>query len=452
MSGQRHTWCCAAKAVGLPPSAPADPLSAAVAYLDRHINLEATAGRLDGLSLDHMRALMQSLGDPHLDVPVIQVTGTNGKGSTSAMIAGLLSSVGLTVGTYGSPHVSSITERLQRNSHNIDPQEFAELIDTLATVEPLLDHSPSWFELMTAAAYRWFADSAMDVAVVEVGKLGRFDATNLVDAQVAVVTNVSFDHTDGAAGWRRDIAWEKAGIIKPASTLCLGETAKDLEEIFLAEAPRKVLRRGSDFDCEENVLAVGGRQLALRTSDSYLPETFISLHGAHQGDNAAIALAAAEAFLDTAIPDSIVTEAMASLHIPGRFEIVAQHPLVIVDGAHNPDGAEAALETLNDGFDVGGRRYLVVGMMAERDATWMLESLGAEQAEVVIACTPPSPRGMPAAQLGAAAIDLGYDTEIIANPADAVDRALGLATEDDLILAAGSLYVAGAVREAVLAA
>ena len=439
------------KAAELPPRGPADGFSEAVGYLDRHINLEVTAGRVDGLSLESMRGLMQALGDPHLDVPVIQVTGTNGKGSTSAMIAALLSRMGLTVGTYGSPHVSSITERIQRNGEDIDPDEFAELITVLANVEATLDHTPSWFELMTATAYRWFADSAMDVAVIEVGKLGRFDATSIVDPRVAVVTNVAYDHTDGSEGWRRDIAWEKAGIIKPGSTLCLGETDEDLEEVFIAEGPSKVLRRGSDFECEDNALAVGGRLLTLRTPDSYLPETFVSLHGAHQGDNAAIALAAAEAFLETAIPEQVATEALGELHIPGRFEIVAQHPLIIVDGAHNPEGAQAAVETLDDGFDVSGRRYLVVGMMAERDARWMLESLAADHAEVVIVCTPPSPRGMPASELGAVAIDMGLDTEIVADPADAIERACMLATEDDLIFAAGSLYVAGAVRDAVLA-
>ncbi len=425
-------------------------LDQAVAYLDDHINLEATAGRVDGLSLDSMKRLMAALGDPQLDVPVIQLTGTNGKGSSAAMITRLLSELGLTVGTYTSPHVSSITERIQRDGENIDPDELAAGIETLAAVEATLDHTPSWFELMTAAAYRWFADIAADVAVVEVGKLGRFDATSVVQPVVAVVTNVGYDHTDGTSGWRRDVAWEKAGIIKPGTRLCLGETDPELEELFLAEHPASVLRRGGDFDCDENLLAVGGRLVDLRSGDHHLAELFVSLHGAFQGDNAAIALAAAECFLDTSIDPDVAAAAFGSLRLPGRFEVLGTEPLLIVDGAHNPPGAEAAIETLDDGFSVGGGRVLIVGMMQERNPQWMLESLGADRADLLIACTPRSPRGMPAHELGRVAAAMDIPNEVVADPADALDRAMAVTTEDDLIFAAGSLYVAGAVRDAAL--
>lgn len=420
----------------------------AVAYLDRHINLEATAGKVDGLSLESMARLMTALGDPHLDVPVIQITGTNGKGSTAAMITALLSEMGLTVGTYGSPHVSSITERWQHNGEHITPDEFGVAIEPLVAVEKTLQHTPSWFEFMTAGAYRWFSDIAADVAVVEVGKLGRFDATSVVEPRVAVITNVGFDHTDGSEGWRRDIAWAKAGIISPESVLCLGETDAELEEVFLAEQPRVVLRRGDDFDCEDNVLAVQGRSVTLRTPTTRIDELFVSLHGAHQGDNAAIALAAAEAFLGVAISDDVATAAFGGLSLPGRFEVVSADPLVIVDGAHNPAGAEAAVATFEDGFGVGGQRVLIVGMMSERDPRWMLESLEADRADLVIACTPRSPRAMPAADLAAVARDMDIVVEVVADPAEALHRALNVTTEDDVIFAAGSLYVAGAVRDA----
>lgn len=423
-------------------------LDQAVAFLDRHINLEATAGKVDGLSLASMHNLMRALGDPHQDVPVIQVTGTNGKGSTAAMIAALLGEMGLTVGTYGSPHVSSITERWQMNGTNIDPDEFGAAIEPLAAVAASMDEPPSWFELMTAGAYRWFADIAADVAVVEVGKLGRFDATSVVDPRVAVITNVGFDHTDGREGWRRDVAWEKAGIINPDGVLCLGETDPELEDVFLAERPQVILRRHDDFDVEDNVLAVGGRSVSLRTPLGRMDDVFLSLHGHHQGDNAAIALAAAEAFLGVGISEEVATAALGQVALPGRFEVVATEPLVIVDGAHNPAGAEAAVATLEDGFSVAGRRMLIVGMMAERDAEWMLESLDAESADLVIACRPDSPRGMDAEELGAVARDMDIAVEVVSDPAEALLRALNVSTDEDLIFAAGSLYVAGAVRDA----
>ncbi len=394
---------------------------------------------------------MRALGDPQLDTPVIEVTGTNGKGSTSAMITALLAGMGLSVGTYSSPHVSTVRERIARNGEPIEATELAELIDDLARVEPTIDITPSWFELMTAAAYRWFADTAVDVAVVEVGLLGRFDATNVADASVAVITNVDYDHTDGGPTWRRDLAWEEAGIIAPGATVCLGETDPALEELFVAERPGVLLRRDVDFACEDNELAVGGRLVTLWTPESRHGDLFVSLHGAHQGDNAAIALAAAEAHLGTAIPFEVAEEALAQVFLPGRFEVLAREPLVIVDGAHNPAGAEASIETLDEGFSVAGRRLQIVGLLGERDLDWMLTALGADRADLLIACTAPSPRATPAREIAAAAVALDVDVEVIEDPGDAAEWALGMATEDDLILASGSLYVAGAVRDRLLA-
>lgn len=430
------------------PEPSSERLQASLRWLDLHINLEATAGEVEGLSLDKMARLMTALGEPQSDVPVIQVTGTNGKGSTAAMITSLLSSLGLTVGTYGSPHVSSVTERIQRNGEPIPEEELADVLEIVELAAASLDFSSSWFELMTAAAYRWFADIAADVAVVEVGKLGRFDATSVASPTVAVVTNVGYDHTDGADGWRRAVAWEKAGIIKPGSTLVLGVADDELDDLFLAENPVAIVRRGDDFDCTDNLLAVGGRQVALRGTLGAYDEVFVSLHGAHQGDNAAIALAAAETFVGAALSDSVVEEGFGTLALPGRFELLGHEPLVIVDGAHNPDGAEAAIATLDDGFDVAGRRFLVLGMMAERDPTWMLEVLQAERADLVICCQADSPRALPAEELAAAATAAGLSAEAVKDPVQALERALSLAADEDLVFVAGSLYIAGAVRDA----
>jgi dihydrofolate synthase / folylpolyglutamate synthase len=424
-------------------------LQQAVAYLDRHINRGITLEKIDDSALDNMRSLARAFGDPQVDTPIIQVTGTNGKGSTATMISAMLGALGLSVGTYGSPHVSLITERIQRNGEPIATDDLADVIELLQAVEPSLDFKPTWFELLTAAAYRYFADSAVDVAVVEVGMLGRFDATSIADPAVAVVTNVGYDHTDGRDGWRRSIAWEKAGIIKPGTVLCLGETDASLEDLFIAENPAGLLRRGSDFDCIENLLAVGGRHISLRSQSALYEEVFLSLHGAHQGDNAAIAVAAAEAFIGTALPHDVVEEGLGSLRIPGRFEVLGGEPLVILDCAHNPDGAAAASATLADGFTVAGRKILLVGMMSEKNVAWMLEELGAATADLVI-CTqaPSTPRAMPARTLAKLAAEEGYDVECIPDPAAALDRALALSTEDDLVFGAGSVYIAGALRDA----
>ena len=419
----------------------------ALRYLDEHINLEAVAGRIEGLSLDRMRALMEILGDPQRNYPCIHVTGTNGKGSTTIMTSALLHARGLSVGTYTSPHVETINERIRWNLEPIDDQAFADVITDVAVFEPLLgDRRPSYFELVTAGALQFFADNVVDVAVVEVGVLGRFDATNVIDGEVAVITNVGRDHTDGQGDWRRRIAHEKAGIIKPNSIVVLGETDPELRGIFLDEPALGVVERGIDFAVVENRLAVGGRVIDVRTSKRTYRDVFVSLNGAHQGDNAAAAIAAAEAFFDSALEDDVVAEALSTIAVPGRFEIMQRNPLVVIDVAHNPEGARVATETLLDGFGDGRSRILVIGLLKGRDIAQMLEEFGAQTAEVLICCTADSPRAFPANEIAAIARAMGIEAEVIPAIDDAVERALVVAEPDDMILIAGTTYVVGQAR------
>jgi dihydrofolate synthase/folylpolyglutamate synthase len=425
-------------------------LPEAVEFLDRHLNREARAGKIEGLSLDTMHALLRVSGDPHLAGPVIHITGTNGKGSVARMASALLAESGLTVGTYGSPHLERINERISRNGEAISDDELAAVLTEMADAERVADVDASWFDLVTAAAFTWFAEVAVDVSVVEVGLLGRFDATNVVHADVAVVTNIGLDHTDGVGDWRAAVASEKAGIIEEGSFLVLGETDERLRPIFLAERPAQVWDRDIDFAAEENLAALGGRVVDLRTPYALHEQVFVPLHGRHQGDNAAVAVAAVEAFFDRALADDVVADAFATVRMPGRFEVIRHHPLVVVDGAHNPPGAELAAETMAEDFDVAGRHLLVVGLLQGRDPEAMLNALDAPSADLVIACTPPSPRAVPAAEVAAAARRLGVDTEVAGTVADAIDAALAVATEDDAILVAGSLYVAGAARTHLL--
>lgn len=425
-------------------------LSAALRYLDDHVNLEATAGRVEGLSLDRMRELAHVLGDPQSAYPVIHVTGTNGKGSTARMVTALLRAAGLGVGTYSSPHLEAINERIAYDGEPIADGELASLIADLAALEPMLSQPPSYFELLTAAALRWFADRAVDVAVVEVGLLGRYDATNVCDATVAVLTNVGRDHTDGAGDWRRRIAEEKLGIVKPGSTFVLGETDAALADLFASTPAAETWVRSGQFDVVDDVLAVGGRSVTLRTPHHVVEDVFLPLHGAHQADNAAVALAAAEAFFGRGLEDELVREAFAGVEVPGRFEVVHRHPTIVLDGAHNVDGARAAASTLADEFTLAGSLLMVVGFLEGRDATEMLEALGAQDAAFVVACTPPSPRAQLSAEVAAAADGLGIVAEAVGDVSDALRRALALASSDDLILVTGSLYVIGAARAALL--
>jgi dihydrofolate synthase / folylpolyglutamate synthase len=421
----------------------------ALRYLDGHVNLEATAGRVHGLSLERMRGLVGRMGDPQHAYPVIHITGTNGKGSTAHMVTALLRASGLRVGTYTSPHLRSICERIAIDGRPVAEETFGAVIGDVAPFAALLPEPSSYFELVTAGALAHFGAEAVDVAVVEVGLLGRFDATNVCDATVAVVTNVRRDHTDGAEGWRERIAEEKAGIVKPGSTLVLGETATSLRPVFLREPAGQVLERGVHFWCGTNKLAVGGRVLEIQGARRSYEDVFLSLHGEHQGDNAALAVTAVEAFFDRPLSDEVVAEALGSARVPGRFEILGRNPLVVFDAAHNPDGAMSLARTLAEGFDHGGRRHLVMGMLSDRDPVAMLEALEADRAESVVLCTAPSPRAVPAADLVAVARGMGLLAEAVEDPADALHRALTLAEEADTVVVTGSFTVLGAALAAI---
>ncbi len=421
---------------------------AALRHLEGHINLEAKAGRWEGLSLDRIRSMMHVMGDPHLANPVIHVTGTNGKGSTSLMITELIKARGLQVGTYSSPHLERINERIRVNGVPLDDEAFAAAIAAVAELEPLVDGALSHFEVLTAAAFGYFAEIAVDVAVIEVGLLGRWDATNVVDGAVAVVTNIGRDHTDGVGEWRRAIATEKAGIIKPDSMLVLGETSLELRDVFLAEPSAGLVERGVHFDATNSRVAIGGRAADLRGPYGQYDDVFIALHGAHQVDNASLALAATETFFGGPLDDDVVREAFAAVQVPGRFEIMRRHPLVVLDAAHNPDGARVAARTLDDDFGVGGR-VLVIGLLQGRDIADMLDALDASRAEMVVVCEPDWPRRIPAAEIAAVAAAKGIAVEVIRPIEDAVQRALAIADDDDVVLVTGSNYVIGPARRSL---
>jgi dihydrofolate synthase/folylpolyglutamate synthase len=313
------------------------------------------------------------------------------------------------------------------------------------------DERPSYFELLTAAAFAWFSQVAVDAAVVEVGLLGRFDATNVADGQVAVVTNIGKDHTDGQGDWRRRVAGEKAGIVKPGSHLVLGETASDLRDLFTSEGADEVWVRDDDFGVLTDRLALGGHVVDLRTPFGEHGEVFLPVHGAHQADNAALALAAVEAFFGRALEGEVVAEAFAGVTLPGRFEVLHRAPLLVLDGAHNPDGARAAAATLAEEFAISGTRHWVLGVLSGRDLGEMVDALGVVPGDRVVATTAPSPRGVPARDLAEVVAAREVDVEAVPDIDRAVDRAWRRALEageSDLVVVTGSIYTAGAARTA----
>ena len=423
-------------------------------WLDRHVDLERierdAAGRYAFPTLERIRALVAVLGDPQGDYPVIHVTGTNGKGSTTRMVASLLRAQGVSTGVFSSPQ-PRVNERIATDSGPISDQALGEVLESLRLLEGfLLDQDPgadppSWFELVTAAGFRHFSDAAVEAAVIEVGLGGRFDATNVADADVAVVTNIELDHLEILGPDRESIASEKAGIIKAGSAAIIGETDDEIAAIFAAEADevgaRLLWRRGVDFDCVESRIAYGGRLLDLRTPGASYDGLYLPLFGAHQAQNAAVALAATEAFFDRPLDTAVVEEAFAATTNPGRLDVVRRHPLVIVDGAHNQAGAAALGVALDEDFAAVGGFVLVLGCLRGRDPFSILDGIGIGRIRHVVATAPESLRALPAEAVAEAADAAGLTCEVVADVAHAVDRACAVVADDDAVLVAGSLYL-----------
>jgi dihydrofolate synthase/folylpolyglutamate synthase len=431
-----------------------------LAWLDRHINLEAiergVAGRAAKPTLERIAALTAAMGDPERSFPCIHITGTNGKTSTTRLCTALVMAQGLSVGTYTSPHLVSLNERIAWNGKPIGDDELFDVLSPLGALEEFIRAenpgmlAPTWFELMTAAAYRFFADVAVDAGVIEVGLGGRYDATNVADGAVAVATNVELDHVSILGGTRAKIAWEKAGIVKPGCVAVVGDEDDDIVAVFEDEARRvgaaAFWRRGVEFDCVGNFAAHGGRVVSVRTPGATYEDLFVPLYGAHQGDNVAIAVAAAEAFFGVPLDASVVAEALGSARVPGRLEVLGRRPLVVLDGAHNAAGAAALGEALGEDFGVVRRTVLVFGCLNGRSPGDVLAALGPDRIAHVVACTPPSLRGVPAADVAAAAAALGLEVSIADSVPEALAAARGLVSADDLVLVTGSLYLVGAAR------
>ena len=434
-------------------------LPGALAWLTAHVNLETGVGipsgadrRKNAPTLDRIKALTELLGSPQLEFPAVHLTGTNGKTSATRMITALFDAMNLSVGSYTSPDLSRVNERMALRGEPISDEELAAMLTRVAAVEEFIDDRPSYFEILTAAAFDWFAQEAVHVAVVEVGVGGTWDATSIVEAPVAVVTNVSIDHVEYLGTTLPEIAREKAGIVQPGATLVLGETDPELREIFEARGPGEVLVRDRDFSVRSQRLAHGGRLLDLITPTGPYDELFLPLHGSHQADNAVIALTAAESFLGERISPEVVAEAFASVRTPGRLEVVGRQPLLLLDGAHNVAGAHALLSALDEEFATGPRT-LVVGFLREKEPHEMLEALGLAVSSHLVCTRAPSPRALDPMEVANAAMDLGFDRDhidMVDSVPDAVARALDVTAADGQVIVTGSLYTVGAARSVLV--
>jgi len=431
------------------------------ADLLRMAELDITArwgeGRMNP-SKERIEALVELLGDPQRSYRSIHLTGTNGKTSTARMIDELIRGFGLRTGRFTSPHLSQITERIVVDGEPVSARTFVdayrELVPFLELVDGQFDVKPSFFEVIVALAYAIFADAPVDVAVVEVGLGGIWDATNVIDAEVAVVTPIDLDHTQLLGNTVAEIAAEKAGIIKPGATAILAAQADEAATPLLrrvAEVEAMVAREGSEFGVIDRRIAVGGQVLTLQGLGGTYDEVFLPLHGEFQAQNAALALAAVEAFFGAGaasgpLDADTVRSVFASVRSPGRLEVVRVAPSVIVDAAHNPHGMRATVRTLGDEFDF--RRLVgVVSVLGDKDATAMLQVLEPVLDEIVISQNS-SLRARPADELAATAVTVFGPDRVTVEPRldDAIETAVRLAEQSaDGVLAGAGVLITGSV-------
>ncbi|WP_338748099.1 bifunctional folylpolyglutamate synthase/dihydrofolate synthase [Janibacter alittae] len=414
-------------------------------------------------SLDRIRAVMDLLGEPQRALPAIHITGTNGKTSTARIIESILRESGLKTGRFTSPHLQDIRERITIGGELItraafldawsDIAPFVDAVDTRSVAED--GPRMTYFEVLVALAYTAFADAPVDVAIVEVGMGGSWDATNVVEAEVAVITPIGIDHQHFLGDSIQDIAHEKAGIIHPDAIAVSAPQDPDVAEI-LADRAEEVGARlavaGIDFGVLERDVAVGGQMVSLRGLAGDHRDLLLHLHGAHQAGNAALAVAAVEAFLgggEQPLAEEVLAPGLAAATSPGRLEIVRRSPTVIVDAAHNPHGAAVLAEALKDSFTFG-RLVGVLSILTDKDVVGILEALEPALDEVVITRST-SPRAMRPSRLGELAAEVFGDhrVTVIDELPDALDHAAQLADEGGVsggVVATGSIVTVGEVR------
>ncbi|MDQ3766242.1 MAG: bifunctional folylpolyglutamate synthase/dihydrofolate synthase [Actinomycetota bacterium] len=418
-------------------------------------------------SLHRIEALLSALDHPEHQIPAVHITGTNGKTSTARITASVLSATGLSVGSYTSPHLEHICERIALNGESISEDTFGETFEHLWSfielVESELGEKLSYFEVLTAMFFLWAAEAPVDAAVVEVGLGGRWDATNVLNASVSVITNVGLDHTGLLGSEPTVIAKEKAGIIKQDGVVVTGERLPDvlsvLDEAALGVAA-PLLALGRDFHLVDNNVALGGRYLSIQTagaatdsggerekggdySDLYLP-----LHGRHQGVNAAVALQAATMFLPAqSLSSDIVAEGFSATPRAGRLEVIRKaeaEASIVLDVAHNPAAMSVLVSSLAETFPFE-QVHFVLGVLADKDLDGMLLEMARLNCSVV-ATQANSARSMPPQDIRVAAESSGLDCVVVGDLAAALAYARGATSMGDLICVTGSHYVVGEAR------
>ncbi len=418
-----------------------------IAYLDSHIGHGVKPG------LERIQGLLEDMGRPDEGYPIIHIAGTNGKTSTARLATLVLVAHGLTTGTYTSPHLQRIEERLSVNGRYSSEEEFALAMTDVRAFADLREgrgaDPNTYFELTTAAAFTFFADQAVNAAVLEVGLGGRLDATNVVEAEVCVVTSIGVDHTEYLGEDIESIAGEKLGIVGPESILITGPLPDEAMEVATETSRRLGIqhrRHGADYRVGDNERGVGGWLVTIEGAEGSYPDVFLPLHGKHQLLNFAMAVASAEALVGHRLAPDAVRDAAAAATSPGRMERLSSSPLVMVDGAHNADGVATVVESLKEEFPTT-RWHLVFGVMGDKNVELMVERLAPLLSGVVTTAVDYE-RAVPARELAEVVTKIVDVPVLSANSVEhAMDMARAEAGPDGAVLVTGSLYLVGEIRD-----
>ncbi len=409
--------------------------------------------------LERITALCDLLGSPQRSYQSVHLTGTNGKTSTARMVDALLRGFDLRTGRYTSPHLDSVTERICIDGAPLSEEAFADVFDEVSPYVGMVDAAGTpmtFFEVLTGMAFAAFADAPVDVAVLEVGLGGLWDATNVVQAATCAVLPIGLDHVPLLGTTLAEIATEKAGIIHEGATVVLAAQPVEAAEVLLARCATvgaTIAREGLEFGVLDRRTAVGGQLLTLQGLAGVYEDVFLPLHGEHQAANAAVALACVEAFFGAShgLDADVVRAGFGSASSPGRLEVVRSSPTVIVDAAHNPAGMAATVAALGDGFAFT-HLVAVIACLADKDVRTMLELLEPAVSAVVVTENS-SPRRMPVDELHELALDIFGEERVHVEDRldDALDRAVGLADAESEyggagVLVTGSVVTAGEAR------
>lgn len=468
---------------------PSEPLSrnAALAYLLARIDYERVPRfpyQVETLKLERMRQLLSGLGDPHQRYPIVHVAGTKGKGSTSAMLASILSAAGYRTGLYTSPHLERIEERMTIDGNACSGTEFAALIEDIRRVVDVMEERAdgngndpevcTYFEITTAAAMLHFARRGVDAAVLEVGLGGRLDATNVCQPAVAVITSISYDHMRQLGNTLAAIAGEKAGILKPGVPVVSGVVDREAAEVIRQRARQHACtchELGRDFEIDYRGLCYE-RPSARPTEPARLVTCFdyresgpqgetryasLQLHllGRHQAANAAVAIATAHRLraLEWEIPESAIRQGLEQAYVPARTELVGSQPAVVVDAGHNVASVQALVDVLEEAFPAARRRVLVFATSRDKDLEGMLGVLLPRFETVILTRYLNNPRYVDPAELrtlaeaiAAASQGINCTIEVQPDPPAAWSAARALAGADDLICVTGSFFLAAEIR------